>query len=88
MLMYLHHTQGPFEWLVIVFFIAVALVGAVIQGMDARKRTADLQALAPQLGFDSFKPDRDHDFAAGWGFLSCLQHGDERYAFNMFEGAY
>jgi hypothetical protein len=88
MLMYLHHTHGPFEWLVIVFFIAVALVGMVIQGMNARKRTSDLQALAPQLGFDSFNPEHNHDFAAAWGFLGQLQHGEDRYAFNMFEGTY
>lgn len=88
MLMYLHHSHGPFEWLVIAVLGVIALIAGIRQSMMARKRTSDLQALAPQLGFDSFNPERNHDFAAAWGFLSRLQHGEDRYAFNVFEGTY
>jgi hypothetical protein len=88
MLMYLHHSHGPFEWLAIAVFAVIALIGGIIQSKEARKRSADLQALAPQLGFDSFDPERNHDFAAAWGFLSRLCQGEDRYAFNIFEGTY
>jgi hypothetical protein len=88
MLMYLHHSHGPFEWLFIAIFAVVALIGGVLQSQRARKRSSDLQALAPQLGFDSFSPEHDHGFAAAWSFLSRLCQGDDRYAFNIFEGTY
>ncbi|HSY42790.1 MAG TPA: hypothetical protein VK811_02695 [Candidatus Acidoferrum sp.] len=88
MLMYLHHSHGPFEWLAIAVFAVIALIGGIIQSRKARERSADLQGLAPRLGFDSFNPERNPDFAAAWGFLSRLSQGDNRYAFNIFEGTY
>lgn len=88
MLMYLHRSPGPFEWLAIAVFAVVALIAGIRQSMMARKRSSDLQALAPQLGFDNFNPERDHDFATAWGFLSRLSQGENRYAFNILEGTY
>lgn len=84
--MYIHGNQGLYELPVIAILAAIALIFWIRQNWEARKRTSDLQALAPQLGFDSFRPERDHDFAASWSFIDRLSHGEDRYAFNLFEG--
>lgn len=84
--MYIHGDHGPFALVMGGVMAVVMLIAAIRQSLMARKRTSDLQALAPQLGFDSFNAERNHDFAAAWGFLGQLQHGEDRYAFNMFEG--
>lgn len=51
-------------------------------------RRDDLQALAAKLGFDGYEPERDEGFVMGWGFLSRLSRGDDRYAFNVLRGKY
>lgn len=88
MLMYVHGDHGPFPLLMGAIMAVVMLIAAIWQSIAMKKRTSDLQALAPQLGFDSFRPEHDHSFAAAWGFLGQLQHGEDRYAFNIFEGTY
>jgi hypothetical protein len=51
-------------------------------------RVLDLEMLATKLGFESFKPNRDEGFPMGWGFLSRLAQGENRYAFNILRGTY
>jgi hypothetical protein len=53
-----------------------------------RQRVSDLQGLATRLGFEDFNPNRDVGFAMGWGFLSRLAQGQDRYAFNILRGTY
>jgi hypothetical protein len=88
MLLYLHHSGGPFEWLFIAAFIIIAIIGAAIQSQKASNRSSSLHALSIQLGFDSFSSAGDRNFPVGWGFLSPLSQGENRFAFNMMEGTY
>ena len=53
-----------------------------------RKRALELRNLTARLGFDGFNPNRDEGFATGWGFLSRLAQGRDRYAFNILRGTY
>ena len=79
---------GAFE---IFLFISIAigvLVAGIFQKRARQQRTLDLQILARRLGFDDFKPNRDETFVQGWGFLSHLSQGSNRYAFNLLRGSY
>jgi hypothetical protein len=69
-------------------FVVAAIVAAIKQGRVDRSRALYLQLLATQLKFDGFSPDRDEGFALGWGFLSRLDQGEGRYAFNVLRGTY
>lgn len=86
--MYVHGDHGPFPLLMGAIMAVVMLIATIWRSIAMKKRTSDLQALAPQLGFNSFKPERNSGFAAAWGFLGQLQHGEDRYALNLFEGTY
>lgn len=72
----------------LVIFGVIAAFAAANKGRAGRARSLDLQALASKLAFDSFTPDSDEEFAQGWEFLRCLNHGTRRYAFNMLKGKY
>lgn len=65
-----------------------AIVSAINRGRADRQRSFNLQALAARLGFDGFNPNHDEEFAMGWGFLSRLAQGNDRYAFNILRGTY
>lgn len=65
-----------------------AILGTIRQQRAGRNRSSDLQALALRLGFDDFNPRRDEEFIMGWGFLSQLSQGGDRYAFNILRGTY
>jgi hypothetical protein len=65
-----------------------AILASLKQGRAARQRSLDLQTLATRLAFDNFNPSRDEGFAMGWGFLSRLAQGQDRYAFNILRGTY
>jgi len=69
----------------VLFFVLVG--AAVVLAGIGQKRAARRRA-SEQLGFESFRPERDAAFAMGWGFLHRLSQGDERYAFNLLRGAY
>jgi hypothetical protein len=69
--------------------VGIAAIAASINHKRAdRTRALDLQTLAGRLKFDDFNPNRDEGFAMGWGFLSQLAQGDNRYAFNILRGTY
>jgi hypothetical protein len=85
-------THSPGEN-IIVFLIFGAVVvagifGSLRQKRAVRQRSLDLQTLAGRLKFDDFNPNHDEGFAMGWGFLSRLARGQNRYAFNILRGTY
>ena len=67
--------------------IFTLLAGAKLK-RAARERSSALSELAVALKFDEFIPGRDEGFAMGWGFLSRLARGRDRYAFNILRGKY
>jgi hypothetical protein len=80
---------GPlFALLLFGAFGVVAIVDTLRRARAARQRSLDLQGLAARLSFDDFNPGRDLEFATGWGFLSRLAQGQDRYAFNLLRGNY
>jgi len=68
--------------------VVAGIAGAVRQNRAGRQRAIDLRILAERLAFDDFNPDRDESCVLGWGFLSRLAQGSERYAFNVLRGSY
>ena len=80
--------MGIVQVLIIILFVVAAIVATIKQGRAARQRSLDLQTLAARLGFDDFNSNRDEGFAMGWGFLSRLAQGNDRYAFNILRGTY
>ena len=64
------------------------IVSNISQSRAKRKRVLDLQSLATRLKFDDFNPNNDEQFVAGWGFLSQLSQGSNRYASNVLRGTY
>ena len=79
---------GIVQVLIIILFVVAAIVVTIKQGRVARQRSLDLKTLAARLGFDDFNSNRDEGFAMGWGFLSRLAQGNDRYAFNILRGTY
>lgn len=67
---------------------AVVTAGATRQGRIRWGRPDALKDLAMRLEFDSFDAAPNKDFAMGWGFLSRLDDGTNRYAFNVLRGKY
>src|ERR1035438_686656 len=84
------HSTGTIivQVLMVTSFVVAAIVAAIKQGRADRQRSLNLQTLASRLRFDDFNPNRDEGFAMGWGFLSRLVQGQDRYAFNILRGTY
>jgi hypothetical protein len=84
------HSTGTIivQVLMVTSFVVAAIVAAIKQGRADRQRSLNLQTLASRLRFDDFNPNRDEGFAMGWGFLSRLAQGQDRYAFNILRGTY
>lgn len=84
------HSPGENIIAMVVFGVALlaGILGSLRQKRTARQRSFELQTLAGQLKFDDFNPDRNEEFAAGWGFLNRLAQGTDRYAFNILRGTY
>jgi hypothetical protein len=74
--------------LVVVTAVVAGIWGSLRQKRADRLRSLHLQTLAERLKFDDFNPNHDEGFAMGWGFLSRLAQGDNRYAFNILRGTY
>jgi hypothetical protein len=85
-------THSPGENLIFVLWFCVVVIAGIFWGLcqkrAGRRRSFDLQSLAGRLQFDDFNPNRDEGFAMGWGFLSRLAQGQDRYAFNILRGTY
>ena len=73
--------------LIIVGFIAIAIVAMVFGVLAARKRREAMRALAARLGL-SFEPGKNRDLARQYKFLDKLRRGRNRYAFNIMSGSY
>src|ERR1039457_1544174 len=84
------HSSGAIVFQILLYvLIGIAVFAASIKQQRAgRRRSFDLQTLAGRLQFDDFNPNRDEGFAMGWGFLSRLAQGQDRYAFNILRGTY
>jgi len=84
------HDAGKtvFVMLYVILGGVIAVVINIYKTRARRKRALDLQILATRLKFDDFNPNRDEGFAVGWGFLSRLAQGRDRYAFNILRGTY
>ncbi len=84
-----HSTGTAIVQVLMIILIGVAAIVTIIkQGRADRQRSLALQTLAARLEFDDFNPNRDERFAMGWGFLSRLAQGQDRYAFNILRGTY
>lgn len=84
------HSSLPagFQILFLALIVIVAIIAGLNQGRARRQRVQDLAALAARLQFDSFNPAPNEEFVMGWGFLSRLDNGTRRYAFNILQGKY
>ena len=78
--------MGP-EILFILILVGVVVVGAVLAARAAAKRRNALAQLAARLGL-AFDPANDHALPKRFPFLSRLQQGSDRYAFNRLSGLY
>jgi hypothetical protein len=79
--------HGGIEFIFIILVGAFVIGGAIYSAIAKNRRQTELSALAFQLGF-RFSPGNDPGFATGWGFLTKLAQGSDRYAFNVMEGNY
>jgi hypothetical protein len=86
------HTDSPAGNVILILtlgaMVIAAIYTAVNRARNPRERSLELWALNLKLKFDSFNPERDDEFVAGWGFLSQLARGEDRYAFNILRGTY
>jgi len=76
------------EILIMLVVGVAALFSAANQKRSRQQRSIELNDLGRRLGFDQFRADRDNEFVMGWGFLSPLSKGEDRYAFNILRGIY
>ncbi len=81
-------TGSSYAPLIIGIAVVVAVISKLYQFQQGQSRSENMRALATQLQFDGFNPEQDEAFAEGWGFLSRLNHGTNRYAFNVMRGTY
>jgi hypothetical protein len=85
------YTSSGAPILQILGFLLIGIAAVALSRKQSRarqQRSLDLQTLAAQLAFDDFNPNRDEEFVMGWGFLSRLSQGADRYAFNILRGQY
>ena len=73
--------------LVIVGFIAIAVVVGILGYISALKRREAMAAVAAKLGLH-FAPGKNREMARRYRFLDKLRRGSSRYAFNILSGSY
>ena len=73
--------------LVIVGFIAIAVVVGILGYISALKRREAMAAVAAKLSLH-FAPGKNRDMARRYRFLDKLRRGSSRYAFNILSGSY
>ncbi len=73
--------------LTVIAVVVVALALSFVKYVRAQRRRRVRMALAEKLGLQ-FDPQKDRDLAERYSFLSKLQTGYNRYAFNTFWGNY
>jgi len=72
---------------IIIGFVAFAIVVMVMAHLQAQKRRAAMLALAQRLGL-RFDPEKSRDLARRYEFIDKMRAGRNRYAFNIMAGAY
>ncbi|OHB78068.1 MAG: hypothetical protein A2Z25_24685, partial [Planctomycetes bacterium RBG_16_55_9] len=75
------------EPLVIVVFIAIAVVAMILGYLSTLKRREAMMAVATKLGL-SFNYSKNREIARGYKFLDKLRRGSNRYAYNILSGSY
>jgi len=73
--------------LILVVFAASAAAAGIFSWRTRQKREQELAELAFRLNL-TFRAARNEALVTGWGFLSRLSQGDDRYAFNVLQGHY
>jgi hypothetical protein len=71
----------------IILFLALVVIGAIYNHIQARKRMEGMEALARKLGLN-FNAAQDFGLAERYKFLKQLAQGDDRYARNVISGTY
>ena len=76
-------------FLILIFgaFVVLIIVLAIFGAVAAKKRREALTALAQRLGL-AFSPGHDREIAARFHFIDRLAQGSNRYAYNIFSGAF
>jgi hypothetical protein len=72
--------------LIVILFIAVALVFAYYAHVQQQQRRRDLAALAADLGWH-FDPDADYSHDSEYAQFGIFNQGHSRYAFNTLLGS-
>ena len=72
---------------IIIAFIALAIVIGIVGYLSALKRREAMMAVAAKLGL-MFQPHKDKGLARSYRFLDKLRSGSNRYAFNILSGGY
>ncbi|MCF7817211.1 MAG: hypothetical protein K9M54_04955 [Kiritimatiellales bacterium] len=68
--------------------VVICIIGSVIWGLRAgKKRRSAMGELAARLGLQ-FAAERDYRIATRHAFLNKLNHGTNRYAYNLIRGEY
>ena len=75
------------QFLIIIFFIALVIVGIVLGILAARKRREKLRTLAGKLRM-WFRAEKDRNIHKEYSFLDELHKGHNRYAENIISGNY
>jgi hypothetical protein len=74
------------EILIIVFFLAIFLIGAYYSHQRAQQRQQELAAFAAQIGW-RFDPEKDRSHDDQYPQFGIFNQGHSRYAYNTFLGA-
>jgi len=75
------------EPLIVISVAVIVMAVSYVRFVEAQRRRRARMALAERLGLH-FEPQKDRDLAERYRFLSKLQTGGNRYAFNTFWGNY
>lgn len=72
---------------VFILFVAIAIAASIYSAIAARKRREGMAALASRLGL-SFSTGENYSLPDQYNFLSHMNEGSNRYAFNILSGRY
>lgn len=73
------------EFLIVLVVIACAIACAYWAYAAQQKRTAEMAALATELGWP-FRPEKDHEHDEDFSQFEVFRHGHSRYAYNTLIG--
>lgn len=73
------------EVLIVVLMLVLMIAGGIYSYYQSEQRKEALAAFAAQHGWQ-FMGDKQREMESRYPAFSCLQQGDDRYAYNIFEG--